>query len=156
MAISKASAQGMFEMLRAAGPTHSDSVRRMESVAYLLDLAFVIPGTNQRVGLDAIIDLVPGLGDVVTTLLSSYVIWEARRLGLSRFAIGRMLGNLAIHASIGSIPVIGDIFDAFFRVNQRNMRIVRAYLDRNPGTGTIEGQAVHVGPYARTKTSTNG
>ena len=70
-------------------------------------------------GIDAIIGLVPVIGDVVTTVLSSYVIWEARNLGVSRFALGRMLLNLAIHASVGSIPVIGDIFDAFFRVNQR-------------------------------------
>jgi hypothetical protein len=134
----------MFEALRAAGPTRSDSVRRMEAVAYLLDLAFVIPGTNQRVGLDAVIGLVPGVGDVVTTLLSTYVIWEARQLGLSRFAIARMLGNLAIHASVGSIPIIGDVFDAFFRVNQRNMRIVRAYLKRHPENGIVDGHAVHL------------
>ena len=65
---------------------------------------------------------------MATTLLSSYVIWEARNLGVSRAAIGRMLTNLAIHATIGAIPVIGDVFDAFFRVNQRNMRIARAQL----------------------------
>ena len=144
MAVSKTSFQGMFDALRASGPARSDSVRRMEAVAYLLDLAFVIPGTNQRVGLDAVIGLVPGLGDVFTTLLSTYVIWEARRLGLSRFAIARMLGNLAVHASVGSIPIIGDVFDAFFRVNQRNMRIVRAYLKRHPQDDIIDGYAVHV------------
>ena len=101
-------------------------------MAKLLDNAFVIPGTNQRVGIDAIIGLVPGLGDIATTLLSSYVIWEARNLGVSRVAIGRMLTNLAIHASIGAVPILGDVFDAFFRVNQRNMRIVRAQLDKLP------------------------
>ena len=115
----------------------------MEAVAYLLDLAFVIPGTKQQIGIDAIIGLIPGLGDIVTTLLSSYVIWEARQLGLSRFAIARMLGNLAIHASLGSLPIIGDVFDAFFRVNQRNMRIVRAHLKRHPEYGSIEGQALN-------------
>ena len=103
----------------------------METVAWLLDTAFVIPGTRQRVGVDAIIGLIPGLGDVATTLLSTYVIWEARNLGVSRFAIVRMLANLAIHASVGAIPVVGDLFDAFFRVNQRNMRIVRAQLERS-------------------------
>ncbi len=117
-----------FEQLRAAGAGQDDAVRRMELVAHLLDSAFVLPGTNKRVGIDAIIGLVPGIGDVFTTLLSSYVIWEARNLGVSRFALCRMLANLTVHASIGSIPVIGDIFDAFFRVNQRNMRIVRVQL----------------------------
>jgi hypothetical protein len=148
MAVSKDAARSMFDAMKAAGPTRSDAVRRMEAVAYILDLAFVLPGTNQRVGLDAIIGLVPGFGDIVTTLLSSYVIWEARQLGLSRFAIARMLGNLAIHATIGSIPMIGDVFDAFFRVNQRNMRIVRSYLKRHSEHGTIEGEAVRVAPTA--------
>lgn len=121
-------ARVMFEQLKAAGATPDDAVRRMEFVAQLLDSAFVLPGTTQRIGIDAIIGLVPGIGDVVTTVLSSYVIWEARNLGIGRFALGRMLANLAIHATVGSIPVVGDIFDAFFRVNQRNMRIVQAQL----------------------------
>ena len=125
-------ANGMFELLKTAAPGRTDSVRRMEMMAKLLDNAFVIPGTNQRVGIDAIIGLVPGVGDVVTTLLSSYVIWEARNLGVSRVAIGRMLSNLAIHATVGAIPLVGDVFDAFFRVNQRNMRIVRTQLQRMP------------------------
>ncbi len=124
----RAFSQTLFEQLRVAGAGQEDSVRRMEFVAQLLDSAFVLPGTNKRVGIDAIIGLVPGIGDIVTTMLSSYVIWEARNLGVSRVALGRMLTNLAIHAAIGSLPVIGDIFDAFFRVNQRNMRIVRSQL----------------------------
>ena len=127
-------ARNMFEQLKSAGAggafsgSAGDAVRRMEIVAQLLDSAFVLPGTTRRVGIDAIIGLVPGIGDVVTTVLSSYVIWEARNLGVSRWALGRMLANLAIHASVGTIPVVGDIFDAFFRVNQRNMKIVNADL----------------------------
>ncbi len=126
---------GLLDLLKVAGPSRDDAVRRMEMMARLLDNAFVIPGTSQRVGIDAIIGLIPGLGDVVTTLLSTYVIWEARNLGVSRVAIGRMLSNLAIHASIGAIPILGDVFDAFFRVNQRNMRIVHAQLQRAPEQG---------------------
>ena len=84
----------------------------------------------RAVGIDAIIGLVPGLGDILTTILSSYIIWEARNLGVSRFALTRMLANLGIHAAIGSLPLVGDVFDAFFRVNQRNMRIVRAQMER--------------------------
>ena len=121
-------ANSIFDLLKTTAPARSDAVRRMEMMAKLLDNAFVIPGTNQRVGIDAIIGLIPGVGDVVTTLLSSYVMWEARNLGVSRVAIGRMLSNLAIHATVGAIPLVGDVFDAFFRVNQRNMRIVRAQL----------------------------
>jgi hypothetical protein len=120
----------MAELLKAGGSSREAALRRMEMVAQLLDSAFVLPGTRQRVGIDAIIGLIPGLGDIATTLLSSYVIWEARNLGVSRFALARMLGNLAIHATVGSVPVLGDAFDAFFRVSQRNMKIVRAQLRR--------------------------
>ena len=111
--------------------SRSAAVRRMEAVANLLDTAFQIPGTRQRIGIDAFIGLIPGIGDIATTLMSTYIIWEARNLGVSRFALYRMIGNLAIHATVGAIPLGGDLFDSFFRVNQRNMRIVRAHLDRN-------------------------
>ena len=129
MAARQITATGLFEILRATSQSQGDAVRRMELVARVLDTAFVVPGTNQRFGIDAIIGLVPGVGDVVTTVLSSYIIWEARNLGISRFAIARMLTNLAIHASVGALPLVGDVFDAFFRVNQRNMRIVRSQLE---------------------------
>lgn len=132
MLVRQTSQNGLLDLLKTASPSKGDAIRRMEMMAKLLDNAFVIPGTNQRVGIDAIIGLVPGLGDIATTLLSSYVIWEARNLGVSRVAIGRMLTNLAIHASIGAVPILGDVFDAFFRVNQRNMRIVRAQLEKLP------------------------
>ncbi len=122
--------EGLFDTIRNAAPSREASLRRMQAVANLLDTAFVIPGTKQRVGIDAIIGLVPGLGDILTTILSSYIIWEARNLGVSRFALTRMLANLGIHAAIGSLPLVGDVFDAFFRVNQRNMRIVRAQMER--------------------------
>ena len=122
--------ESMFDFAKGAAPSNESAVRRMQTVANLLDTAFVIPGTKQRVGIDAIIGLIPGAGDVLTTLLSSYIIWEARNLGVSRVALGRMLANLGIHAVIGSLPLVGDLFDAFFRVNQRNMRIVRSQLQK--------------------------
>jgi uncharacterized membrane protein len=115
-----------------SGQDRSEALKRMELVADLLDSAFVLPGTGKRIGIDAVIGLIPGIGDVVTTLLSSYVLWEARRIGVSRLAMTRMIGNLAVHAAVGSVPVLGDAFDAFFRVNQRNLKIVRAHLARNP------------------------
>lgn len=122
--------EGRFDFIKTAALSPELAQQRLQTVANLLDSAFVIPGTKQRIGIDAIIGLVPGLGDIVTTILSSYIIWEARNLGVSRFALTRMLANLGIHAAIGSIPVIGDVFDAFFRVNQRNMRILRSQLER--------------------------
>ena len=127
-----------FDFIKAGSPSRDAALGRLQFVANLLDSAFLIPGTKQRIGIDAIIGLLPGVGDVVTTLFSSYIIWEARNLGVSKFALGRMLTNLGVHAAIGSIPIIGDMFDAFFRVNQRNMRILRAQLGTNAaGTGGI-------------------
>jgi hypothetical protein len=120
----------VFDFIKAAAPSEAAALKRLQTIANLLDSAFTIPGTKQRVGVDAIIGLLPGLGDVATTLLSSYIVWEARNLGVSKFALTRMLANLGIHATVGSIPVFGDIFDAFFRVNQRNMRILRGQLGR--------------------------
>src|SRR5579884_4307347 len=120
----------MFDTIRGAAPSEDAALRRMQLVANVLDTAFVIPGTKQRVGIDAVLGLIPGVGDILTTILSSYIIWEAKNLGISRFAISRMLANLGIHATVGSLPLVGDLFDAFFRVNQRNMRIVRSHLDR--------------------------
>lgn len=130
MTVRSLSTDGLFGFIKQAAPSSEASVRRLQAVANLLDSAFVIPGTKQRVGIDAIIGLIPGLGDIATTLLSSYIIWEARNLGVSKFALTRMLTNLGIHAAVGSIPLVGDAFDAFFRVNQRNMRILRAELVR--------------------------
>ena len=121
---------GLFDFIKAAAPSSDAALKRLQTVANLLDSAFLIPGTRQRVGIDAVIGLIPGLGDVATTLLSSYIIWEARNLGVSRVAIARMLTNLGVHAAVGSIPLFGDVFDAFFRVNQRNIRILRNELKR--------------------------
>jgi hypothetical protein len=130
MAARSLSTEGLFDFINAAAPSTDAALQRLQTVANLLDSAFVIPGTRQRVGIDAIIGLIPGVGDIATTLLSSYIIWEARNLGVSRFALTRMLANLGIHATVGSLPLFGDLFDAFFRVNQRNMRILRGQLER--------------------------
>ena len=102
----------------------------------------MIPGLNRRVGLDAIIGLVPGIGDAVSTLLASYIIWEARQLGLPRWKIARMVGNVAVDTAIGAIPVAGDAFDLFFKANERNLRIINEHLKRGPYE--IEGKAVRL------------
>lgn len=121
---------GLFDFVKAAQPSPDAALQRLQTVADILDSAFLIPGTKQRVGIDAIIGLIPGLGDILTTVLSSYIIWEARNLGVSRLALARMIANLGIHAAFGSVPLVGDLFDAFFRVNQRNMRILRSHMER--------------------------
>ena len=125
-----ASFTGTFEKIPAAAPGRAETLARLDAIANLLDSAFVVPGTNIRFGLDGIIGLVPGIGDVVTTALSTYLIWEARRLGLPRWKIARMIGNVAFDGAIGIVPVIGDAFDVLFKANRRNMRIIREHLER--------------------------
>ncbi len=131
-----------FEALKAAGPTQADSLARITVLTKLLDSAFVIPGLNRRVGFDAIIGLIPGIGDAVSTLLASYIIWEARQLGLPKWKIARMIGNVAVDTAIGAIPVAGDAFDLFFKANERNLRIIHEHLKRGPKE--IEGTATRL------------
>src|SRR5215207_2109706 len=134
-----------FDALKAAGPSRADSVARLEALARLLDSAFPIPGTNQRVGIDALLGLIPGIGDLVSTALASYIIWEARQLGLPRWKIARMIGNLAVDTTVGAIPLLGDVFDVTFRANRRNMKILRDHLERTGALPkTIDGQAVRL------------
>lgn len=104
-------------------------VARLDAIANLLDNAFTVPGTNIRFGIDGIIGLVPGIGDLVTTALSSYLIWEARRLGLPRWKIARMIGNVAFDTAIGVVPLLGDAADVLFKANRRNMRIIRQHIE---------------------------
>jgi hypothetical protein len=105
-------------------------VARINALATLLDTALVIPGTGVRFGLDAVIGLVPAVGDLVTTLLSLFVVHEAYQLGAPRHLLARMLGNVALDGLFGAVPVVGDAFDVMWRANRRNIRLLREWLDR--------------------------
>ncbi|REJ91641.1 MAG: DUF4112 domain-containing protein [Planctomycetota bacterium] len=111
-------------------PEHQRRVERLERFASLLDEAFQIPGTKFRVGWDSIIGLVPGVGDLTTALLSAYIIFEARRLGLPKRTLMRMAGNVGLDTLLGSVPLIGDLFDATFKANKKNMRLMKERLQR--------------------------
>jgi tetrahydromethanopterin S-methyltransferase subunit D len=130
--------------------TDPQSVRqRVEAVEKLLERLFVIPGTNQPVGLDAILDLVPVIGDVAGAALGAYIVWEARNLGMSRWQMARMLGNVGINWALGLlsvVPVIGVIPDLLFRSNTYNLRMIKRHLDKHhPETATVEGEAISRG-----------
>lgn len=124
-------------------PTGSDpqSIRqRVEALEMLLERSFRIPGVNFPVGLDAIIGLVPVLGDIVTTGLGAYMVWEAKNLGLPRWKLWRMAGNVGFDALLGAVPLVGDAADVLFRSNTRNLRIIKKHLDKHhPETRIIEG-----------------
>ena len=135
----------VFEALKTAGPSREDSLARITLLAKLMDNAFVIPGLNRRVGLDSVIGLVPGVGDAISAALASYIIWEARQLGLPRWKIARMIGNVAVDTALGAIPLAGDVFDIFFKANERNMRIIHDHLGTpKRGPRQIDGTAVRI------------
>lgn len=125
--------------------TDPQSVRqRVEAMERLLERLFVIPGTKQPVGLDAILDLIPGVGDIAGAVLGAYIVWEARNLGMSKWQMSRMVGNVGINWLLGLlsfVPVIGVIPDLLFRSNTYNLRMIKRHLDKHyPGTRTIEGE----------------
>ncbi len=111
--------------------TRAERIARLEALASLLDTAILIPGTNIRFGADAIIGLVPGLGDLVTTALSLYIVREARALGAPRHLVLRMLGNVAVDGILGIVPLAGDVLDVMWRANRRNMDLLRAWLQKH-------------------------
>ena len=138
---------GRFE--RYSATETGQSVARLEGLARLMDGAFVLPGTNIRLGLDVIIGLVPVAGDVVSGVISSYLIWEARQLGAPKWLIARMMANTLLDTTVGAIPVLGDAFDVMFRANMKNMALLRRHMEKRgltPPVGrVIEGDAVRVG-----------
>ena len=110
-----------------------DRIARIDALATLLDTALVIPGTNVRFGLDALIGLFPAVGDIITTALSLFIVHEAYQLGTPGHVIARMLGNVALDSVLGAVPLVGDAFDVLWRANRRNMRLLREWLEREEG-----------------------
>jgi len=115
---------------RAGG--EREALERLERLARLLDTAVAVPGTSIRFGADAVLGLVPGIGDLITTLLSSYIVYEAHRLGAPKRLIARMIGNVVLDSTLGAVPLAGDAFDVLWRANRRNVRLLREHLTK-PG-----------------------
>ncbi|MFC7155315.1 DUF4112 domain-containing protein [Halomarina halobia] len=121
-------------------PKDEAALRRMRAVAHLLDDGFRLPGTDFRFGIDPILSVVPGnAGDLLGAGLSLYIVYEAANLGVPYSTIVRMLANVAVDAAIGSVPVVGAIFDAVFKANVRNVRLVERHLGREPDREDEDG-----------------
>ena len=127
------------------------AVARVETLARLMDSAVAIPGTNVRIGLDAAIGVVPVIGDLVSQAISSYIIWEARQLGVSNLTLARMIGNTALDTVIGMVPFAGDAFDVMFRANMKNLALLKGHIEKRGYAGrhshrgaVIEGRAERV------------
>ncbi len=118
---------------RGAFQSHSPdsrraAIRRIDVLSRLFDTAFVFPGTKVRFGIEAILRLIPGVGDVAASSLSAYLLYEAHRLEVPPHIFGRLVANVAIEGVVGAVPLLGDIFDIGFRANRRNLRILNDYF----------------------------
>jgi hypothetical protein len=116
-------------------------VERLRRLARLLDNAVAIPGTRYRIGLDPIIGLVPGIGDVIGALFSTIIIFQAARLGAPRATLIRMLANVGLDTLVGEIPLLGDLFDFGWKSNSRNIALLEQHLER-PGAAEAVSRRV--------------
>lgn len=118
--------------------------RRIGRVTHLMDEVISIKGTPIKVGLDPVIGMIPVAGDAVTAAVGAWVILEAWRFGVPRVVVGRMVLNLLVDLAIGAIPILGDLYDVFFRSNSRNLDLFRRHA-LDPGSSTRGQQAFFVG-----------
>ena len=113
--------------------------RRIEGLERVMERIVVVPGLNRPVGLDVILDFVPFAGPTAAAAIGAYLAWEARNLGMSKWHLARLGGNVGVDWLLGMIPIIGVIPDFFFRSNTRNLRIIKRHLDRrHPASATID------------------
>ena len=110
--------------------TQAERLARLDRLARFMDAAFAIPGTKVKVGADAVVGLVPGIGDLVAKIASAYILYEAHQLGIPKHKLVRMGGNVLMDLTFGSIPLAGDVFDVFWRANMRNLKIVRDHIEK--------------------------
>jgi hypothetical protein len=118
----------------AVGTLQPSRIDRLRTVARLLDNAVGIPGTRFRFGLDALIGLVPGIGDAAGAILSTFIVWQAARLGAPKSTLARMLGNIGLDAIVGQVPLLGDLFDFGWKANTKNLNLLEEHL-RRPAAG---------------------
>lgn len=137
---------GTAQMRRLTDTSPEASLQRLEQLAHLMDSAFVLPGLNRRVGLDAVIGLVPVVGDIAGMAIASYIVYEARRLGAPRWLVWRMMANVALDGAVGAVPLAGDLLDAAFKANRRNVALLRRHLERKGALrpSEIEGTATRL------------
>jgi hypothetical protein len=123
------------------GTREPRELERLRNLARLLDSALRIPGTRIRFGLDALIGLVPGIGDAIGALFSAYIIYQAARLGVPRTTLVRMLANVGLDTIVGEIPLLGDLFDVGWKSNIRNLGLLEQHI-RQPAAARAGSRRV--------------
>ncbi len=109
-------------------PVRSNDAARVRNLARLLDSAIKIPGTGKSIGLDAVVGLVPGVGDLAGAALSGYIVLVAARSGVSKAVVTKMILNLGVDTLVGTVPLLGDLFDVGFKANMRNAALLDEHL----------------------------
>ncbi|MET0377091.1 MAG: DUF4112 domain-containing protein [Rhizorhabdus sp.] len=134
---------GLSDRIPGLGRDAASVRRRVEAMEGLLERMFVIPGINKPIGLDVLLDMIPVVGPAIGAVMGSWLVWEARNLGMSKWQLSRMFGNVGVDLLLGAIPWIGAIPDFFFRSNSRNLKMIRKHLDRHhPASATIEADVL--------------
>lgn len=125
-------------------PRIEEAERRIATVARVLDELVTIPGTRQTIGVDSVVGLIPGVGDIASAAVGAWVILEAARFRLPGIVLARMVVNTIVDLAVGAIPLVGDVFDIVFRSNARNLALFRRHAT-DPGASTAEHRAFLVG-----------
>lgn len=121
-----------------AGTDHGIDLERLERLrrlTRLMDSRWRIPGTRIPIGLDGVASIAPVVGDSATALVSAYIVWEAARFGLPKSLVARMVANVGLDWAVGSIPVLGTIFDIAFKANRRNLDLLHEHLEERLARG---------------------
>lgn len=113
--------------MRTLTPAQTQRLGALRHISRLLDSAFAVPGTSYRVGLDPILGLIPGLGDLVSPLFTIGILWQGRELGIPKGVQLRMIVNVAIDTLVGVVPVVGDLFDFAWKANDRNLALLELH-----------------------------
>jgi Domain of unknown function (DUF4112) len=121
------------------------AVRRLQRLAYLLDDRFNLPGTGTRIGLDGIFSIIPGVGDVATGVVTAYIIAEAYRLGVPTSTLARMGWNLGVDVLFGSVPVLGTVFDIYWKANRKNIALLLRHLEERAARGPADATTAAAG-----------
>lgn len=125
------------------GPSRAEqeqTIARLKRLAGWMDSAFEIPGTSYRIGLDSLIGLVPGIGDLITSVVSAEFVRQAIKMGARKRIIAQMVGNIGLDLLVGAVPLLGDIFDVAFKSNSKNAKLLENEFLRET---TVEGQVLH-------------